>query len=129
MDHMELEPSANVVLPGADRRPLVPEPIPVRLLTVDDAQLFASAGLEVQLDEFYVGLLRFERCLLNEHEIIYRADNFRLKFEIIERFPERDTLRPLLVEVPRLSDVEHQLIEREMEYSRLRGITPGEQRL
>ena len=59
MDQMELEPTANVVLPAADRRPLIPEPLPVRLLTVEDATLIAAAGLEVQLDDFYVDLLKF----------------------------------------------------------------------
>ena len=124
---MELEPSAHVVLPAADRRPLIPEPLPVRLVTVDDATLPAVAGLEVQLDEFYVGLLKFERETGDEPT--YRADNFRLRFKIIERFPERDNLRPLLIEVPRLPELEHELIEREIDYTRQRGVTPGEERL
>lgn len=124
---MELEPSAHVVLPAADHRPLIPEPLPVRLLTVDDATLHAAAGLEVQLDEFYVGLLKFERE--ESDEPIYRADNFRLRFSITETFPERDNLRPLLIEVPRLSDLEHAIIDRKLDYTRQRGVTLGEERL
>src|SRR5690349_20563217 len=127
MDQMELEPSANIVLPASDRRPLIPEPLPVRLVTVEDATLIAAAGLEVQLDEFYVGLLKFKRE--ESHEPIYRADNFRLRFKISERFPERDNLRPLLIEVPRLSELEHEIIELELDYTRQRGVTPGEERL
>lgn len=124
---MELEPSAHVVLPAADRRPLIPEPLPVRLLTVDDATLHAAAGLEVPLDEFYVGLLKFERD--EEPGLTYRADNFRLRFGITETFPERDNLRPLVIEVPRLSDVEHSIIDRKLDYTRQRGVAPGEERL
>jgi len=127
MEPIELEEGVNLPRPVADKRPMVPEPLPVRLLTVDDATLVASAGLEVQLDAFYVGLLKFEREA--GHELIYHADNFRLLFDIIERLPERDSLRPLLIEVPRLADIEIGLIEREIEYARQRGITPGEERL
>lgn len=127
MDQMKLEPSANVVLPAADHRPLIPEPLPVRLVTVEDATLIAAAGLEVPLDEFYVGLLKFERE--DGHEPIYRADNFRLRFQITERFPERDNLRPLLIEVPQLSELEHTLIELKLDYVRQRGLIPGETRL
>src|SRR6266480_3944167 len=100
MDQMELEPSAHVVLPAADCRPLIPEPLPVRLLTVDDATLHAAAGLEVPLDEFYVGLLKFERD--DEPGLAYRADNFRLCFVITDR---------------------------KLDYTRQRGVTPGEERL
>jgi hypothetical protein len=83
--------------------------------------------LEVQLDEFYVGLLKFERE--ESDEPIYRADNFRLRFSITETFPERDNLRPLLIEVPRLSDLEHAIIDRKLDYTRQRGVTLGEERL
>jgi len=124
---VELEESAINFKPIIDRRPLIPEPLPVRLLTVEDATLIAAAGLEVQLDEFYISLLRFERE--EGDELIYRADNFRLRFRITETFPERDNLRPLLIEVPCLSDLEHAIIDRRLDYTRQRGVTPGEERL
>src|SRR4026208_1292462 len=38
-----------------------PGPLPVKLLAVEDVRLPATAGLESQLDAFYVGLLGFER--------------------------------------------------------------------
>jgi hypothetical protein len=126
-EKMELEPSANVTLPRADRRPLIPEPIPVRLVTVDDAELIALAGLEHELDDFYIGLLRFERDASGE--LAYQAENFRIKFAISETLPERDNLRPLLIEVPRLSEIEHQLVEAEIDYTRQPGLMPGETRL
>jgi hypothetical protein len=105
----------------------VPEPLPVRLLTVDDATLVTMAGLEVQLDAFYVGLLQFERE--PGHDPIYRADNFRVLFEVVEALPQRYSVRPLQVEVPRVGEIEFGLIERKIEYTRMRGISPGEERL
>src|SRR3954468_14718567 len=127
MDPIELEPAGDLPLPVADKRPLVPEPLPVRLLTVEDATLLTPAGLEVQLDAFYEGFLKFERE--QGHPLIYHAENFRLLFEVVERFPERDSVRPLVIEVPRLADIEFGLIERKIEYTRQRGLSPGEERL
>src|SRR5437763_1897946 len=127
MDRMELEASAHIVLRGAEHRPVMPEPMPVRLLAVDDALLRAAAGGGVQVEDVYVGLLTFERD--EEPALTYRADNFRLRFTITETFPERDNLRALLIEVPRLSDLEHAIIDRKLDYTRQRGVTPGEERL
>jgi hypothetical protein len=124
---IELEAGDNLPQPVADKRPLVPEPLPVRLLTVDDATLLTSAGLEIPLDDFYEGLLRFQREPV--HPPIYYADNFRLIFQVVECLPERDSCRPLLIEVPKLSEIELGLIERKIEYVRLRGIALGDQRL
>jgi hypothetical protein len=128
MEPIELEEGVNLPQPVADKRPLVPEPLPVRLLTVDDATLVTSAGLEVQLDEFYVGLLKFEREL-GHHPLVYHADNFRVLIEVVECLPERDSCRPLMIEVPRLLEIELGLIEREIEYTRQKGLMPGEHRL
>src|SRR4051812_11577206 len=127
MEPLELEPAADRVLPAQDRRKFVPEPLPVRLLTVDDAVLVCAAGLEVPLDDFYVTMLKFEREKVDG--LVYRADNFRLRFTIVETLPDRESLRPLLIEVPRLAEIEPQLIDREFEYTRQRGIMPGEERM
>jgi hypothetical protein len=56
-----LEPAGGESLPELDRRRRMPEPLPVRLVSVADVRLPATAGLERQLDAFYVGLLGFER--------------------------------------------------------------------
>jgi hypothetical protein len=125
---VELEDPSIEFTPTTDRRPLIPEPLPVRLLTVEDASLCAASGLEVLLDDFYVLLLKFERDA-DSYDLIYHADNFSLHFQIIEKFPERQSLRPLMIEVPRLSEIEQQLIDRQLEYTRQRGLTPGEERL
>ena len=125
---MELEESPIIFKPITEKRPLSPEPLPVRLLTVEDATLPAAAGLETQLDAFYVGLLGFERDDKADG-LVYRADNFRLRFEIVEMRPERESMRALAIEVPQLAEIEHRIIEREIEYLRQKGLTPGELRL
>src|SRR3954453_16315082 len=98
-DHsMELEQPSFVFKPRIDRRPLIPEPLPVKLVKIDDAHLPAAAGREVELDAFYVGMLRFERLDVPE-TLAYRAENFDLLFDVLEPPLERDTLRPLGIEV------------------------------
>jgi len=123
---MELEPATRTYKPAIDRRPRVPEPLPVRLVTVDDARLPSAAGLERQLDSFYVGVLGFVRRDDGE-AIAYRADNFTLHFTVIEPPVRRDDLRPLGVEVPSLSELEAKLLDAEIEYARQRGLLPGEE--
>src|SRR5436190_23597378 len=127
---MELEPASGVFRPIVDRRPRVPEPLPVKLVAVADARLPAAAGAERQLDAFYVGLFAFERQLDDAGEpaeaIAYRADNFTLHFDVHEPPLRRIDLRPLCVEVPSLAALEEKLIEAEQEYERRRGLLPGE---
>jgi hypothetical protein len=154
-----------------DRRARMPEPLPVRVLAVEDVRLPATAGLESQLDSFYVGLLGFERVDVElprprpkvdpmpgfrqegrdwpmirrgraglppaltggdrPHTLgpVYRAENFRVHFDLVEGLVERDSLRPLGVEVPSLAAVEGTLMDAEIEYVRQRGVTPGQESL
>ena len=123
---MELEPSPDNFVPRVDRRATMPLPPPVRLLTVNDARLPAPAGLEPQLDAFYVGILGFEREADSEFPV-YRAENFRLLFEILEPPLQRDDLRPLGCEVPALGEAEQRLIDGEIAYARQRGLLPGDE--
>ena len=60
---------------------------------------------------------------------VYRADNFRLLFDLVEGPVERDTLRPLGVEVPSLAEAEAKVIEADLEYTRQRGVAPGHESL
>ncbi|MGD1275877.1 MAG: hypothetical protein ABR964_01480 [Tepidisphaeraceae bacterium] len=121
---MELdEPSAPFV-PMEDRRPRLEEPLPVRLVAVADCRLTATAGLEWELDDFYLGLLGFERDLA-ETTIVYRADNHRLRFEILERMRHREDLRALGITVPSLGELAQRLIESEIEFVHQRGLVPG----
>ncbi|MGD0770768.1 MAG: hypothetical protein ABSB42_21510 [Tepidisphaeraceae bacterium] len=118
---------------GEDRRPKLEEPPPVRLVSVEDCQLWVPAGLERQLDEFYAGLLNFERQDLERdeggHELIYRAENFRLRIEVLERPLPREDFRPLGVVVPSLNDLARRLAEAKIEYERQRGLVPGQDNL
>jgi hypothetical protein len=124
---MHLEPSPRPFTPQPDRRPRVPEPLPVRLVTIDDASVVAAAGLERQLDAFYVGVLGFARDSGDGERIAYRADNFTLHVDVKEPPLRRDDVRALGVEVPSLADLELKLIEQQIEYTRQRGLLPGEE--
>lgn len=125
---MELDPVTTTFVPAADRRPHMPEPPPVRLLTVDDARLPAPAGIEVELDKFYVDLFAFEREAGAEFPV-YRAENFRLIFDVLEPPVERDDFRPLRIEVASLQAAEQRLVDRELAYTRQRGLLPGQESL
>jgi hypothetical protein len=122
---MKLEPSKIDFKPVVDRRAPIPEPPPVRLVAIEDMTLFAAAGLEVLLDDFYVNLLRFERESSDRSRLVYKSENFRLYIEIAEPPILRDDLRPIGIEVPSLSIIEHQLIERKIEYEFHRGLMAG----
>jgi len=120
---IELAESSGGALPIEDRRPRVPEPLPVRLETIETAHLNAPAGLERELDEFYLRL-GFEREP-DPSAIIYRADNERLVFHIVEVPPPRQDLRPLGILVERLNDTEQALVENEIEFEVQRGVGLG----
>jgi hypothetical protein len=127
-ESLKIESAGGDYKPQPDKRPHMPEPPPVRLTAVEDVHAPAPFGLAPQLDAFYVQLLRFEREPA-EAALTYRADNFRLHFDITEQPLEREDFRPILIEVPRLGEVELQLVEREIEYERHRGLTPGQDQL
>src|SRR4051812_41492244 len=92
-DFMELEPSANIAPLPPDQRPLIPEPPPVRLHAVEDVRLPAVVGLEKELDAFYVDLLEFERDASAGESVAYRAENFRLRIEVVQSPVERTDYR------------------------------------
>ena len=129
MEVMELETTSNPEFKVVqDRRPRLEEPLPVKLVAVADMRLSATAGLERELDEFYVTLLEFQRHESSE-DLVYQADNFRLCFDLVEGLVERQDFRPVGVEVLSLADAEHKLIEREIEYLRQKAIQPGHESL
>jgi hypothetical protein len=122
-ERWELEPATGHK-PTIDRRQRMDEPLPVKLVSVEDVRMPAPSGVEVQLDAFYVGLLGFEH-VPPETELHYRAENFTLHFELRERPVEHDDLRPQGIEIPSLAEMELKLIEGEYEYVRQRGVMPG----
>jgi len=121
---MELEPTGLPVSPPDDPRPRLAEPLPVRLIAVDDVTLLAAAGLEVDLDAFYIKLLGFERRS-DLTRLAYRADNFDIQFTILEPPFTREDLRAIGIEIPSLRDMERELLDRNIPYAWEKGLTPG----
>jgi hypothetical protein len=125
---LELEQASGGFVPRPDRRPFMPDPLPVRLLTVEDVRAEVPAGLERQLDDFYVDMLEFERED-DGSEIAFRAENAKLVFDVIEPPMTRPDLRPIVIGVKSLAEAERKLVDREIEYTRQRAIHPGEEEL
>ena len=127
-DAIPLETELTATGPGRpDRRPRIPEPLPVRLVAVDDVRLPAPAGVEEKLDAFYIDLLEFQRA---RGRLAYQPDNFILRFEVARDRPiPHESLRPQGIEVTSLAETEKKLIDEEIEYSRQRSLTPGQQSL
>jgi hypothetical protein len=125
---MELEETSTSFDPPADRRPHIPQPPPVKLVAVADVELATVAGREREMDQFYLGLFSFERDG-GPFELVYRAENFRLRFQVLERPGSRDELRPTGVTVPSLSVLMAKLDEHEIQYTRQRGFGPGQESL
>ena len=108
---MELEEASIPFDPAPDRRPHMPEPPPVRLVAVADVEAETVAGLEREMDAFYVVVLEFERETEGGEGIVYRAENFRLIFRTIERPRERDDMRPVGINMRSLPAVVEKLDE------------------
>ena len=122
---MEPEASNLEFVPVRDTRPSLPEPPPVRLVSIDDIRLPAAAGLETPLDAFYVERLRFSREGADAGRITYKSENARLLFDVREPPIVREDFRPVGVEVPLLLSLELQLIEEEIAYQWQKGLAPG----
>jgi len=117
---------------NADPRPRLPEPLPVRLVAVENVRMIAPRGAEAKLDLFYVGLLGFDRYAGEEAgdgELVFRAENVLLRFKLVDPPIVHDTLRPQGIEVLDLAELEKKLVEAELEYTRERGTTPGRETL
>ncbi len=128
---LDLEPAtAGYREPPPDRRKFMPEPPPVRLAAIEDMRVLVSEAVEErELDAFYVAMLQFERDRNAQGCIIYRAENFRLMLQIQSSQIERVDMRPIGVEVLSLIDAEAKIIERELEYQRIKGLTAGSDQL
>jgi hypothetical protein len=125
---LDLASSTGEFTVRPDRRPFIPPPPPVELVTVDDARLPSSVGWERDLDAFYVGILQFERDAKTDG-IAYKAENFRIVFDLIEGPVERDDLRMLGIVVKSLGETAQKFRDAGIECSRERGLVAGEERL
>lgn len=111
-----------------DTRPTLIEPPPVRLTAVADVSLPTVAGLEAQLDAFYVGLLRFARATTSTTDKtapIYLAENRAILFHFVEQFPERDAVRPIGIQSPFYDEIIEQLELDGVDYELARGLVAG----
>lgn len=126
---MQVEDPSFEFEPRHDRRPRLPEPLPVRLIAVNDVRLEAPAGRERQLDAFYVGLVGMERADPAGEPIVYRAENLDLHFDVLEPPIPRDDFRRLRLEIRSLGEAELKLIEAKIEYVRRRGLVAGDESL
>jgi len=129
---MEEHASAGADQGDADPRPRLPDPLPVRLVAVENVRMLAPRGADERLDAFYVGLLGFDRYCAPEAgggELVFRADNFLLRFQFVDPPLVHDTLRPQGIEVDDLLALEKRFVEAELEFTRERGITPGRETL
>ncbi len=122
IEPLELEPSPRIV-PVVDGRPMIPEPPPVKLVVIADPTLLAPTGIEEPLDSFYLDLLKFWRD--PSGRLAYRAENFTVRFEIVEPPVCRDDYRMLGIVVRSLDDVEKRLREAGIAVSRERDLAPG----
>src|SRR3954464_9055406 len=105
---LRLEEASAEVKPVADDRPRMPEPLPVRLVAIEDVTLPAPPDLEDQLDDLYIHLLEFERI---KNDLAYRADNYILRFKQLDQPVPHESLRPQGIEVLSLALTEKKLIE------------------
>ena len=129
---IEEEPSFGADAGDADPRPRLPDPLPVRLVAVEHVRMTAPRDAEEKLDAFYVGLLGFDRYCgpeAGEGELVFRAENFLLRFRLLDPPIVHDTLRPQGIEVNDLLELEKKLVGAELKYTRERGITPGRETL
>ena len=62
-------------------------------------------------------------------QIVYRADNFRLRFFVLECKPPRDGYRPLGILVPSLPALVQRLDDAKIAFVRQRGLELGSESL
>lgn len=124
-ERIEVEAQGGLVEATAkDKRPKMPEPLPVRLIAVADVGLPGRAGCEEAMDKLYVGLLGFVRDR-SEAGLVYQSETYRLCFALVEGLIVREVYRPAQIEVASLAELELKLVEAGIEYTRQRGLIPG----
>jgi hypothetical protein len=126
---VELQEPSIAFTPAKDTRPPMPEPPPVRLVAIEDVHAPAAAGLETRLDAFYVGLLKFLREGADAGRIIYKSENWRLHFDVLEPPIGREDFRPVGIDVPSLVLLERELIAGKIEYQWQKGLAAGQETL
>lgn len=125
---MELDkPDFDFTPPPPDRRPTLPEPLPVRLISVADVRLPCPADptLGPALDDFYVRLLQFRRLPSDEHHHFFMSDNHALILQAQNRPVQHDRIAPTMIEVDHRQPIRQHLLEHQIEHEWMRGLTAG----
>lgn len=128
----EPSPVATIQASREDDRPKLPEPPPVALVAVQDVQLPMIAGLEHELDAFYRDLIGFERvaCQADMGEgPVYHSANHDLVFRVVEVPDEGDGVRPIGILTPRYQGIVQRLIDTNVDFEIVRGVTAGAEEL
>lgn len=127
-DRFELAPPpAEPFKPVYDPRPPVPEPLPVRLVAINDVHLTAKIGSEHELEAFYVKQLGFERVEDPDACLRFRSDNFDVVFTMGEPPITREAVRPLCIEVPSLPELEDRLLKANIEFLPQKTVQAGQE--
>lgn len=124
--------TATIQASRDDDRPRLPEPPPVALVAVQDVQLPMVAGLEHKLDEFYRDLIGFERAGPSADTgegPVYRSANHDLVFHVVEVPDEGHGARPIGILTPRYQQIVQRLIDMNVDFEIVRGVTAGAEEL
>jgi hypothetical protein len=123
-ERIELQPSTGTPLRPDLRRPMF-EPPPVRVVAIDDVHLPAAVGRELDLEAFYVGVLRFTLTRSDGGALAFAAENVTLVFDLAEPPVDYENLSPTMIEVPSLRALREALIEREIGFQTNHGLMPA----
>lgn len=112
---------------------MLEQPLPVRLIAVDDVTIPCPAGVDHLLDAFYVELLGMKRVTNAGPSLAlvieFRADNVSLRLAVEDRPVEHDALRPMMVEVDDRGRLIKEVIDRRMPFEMIKSLIAGEDHL
>jgi hypothetical protein len=125
---MTLEQPNFPFVPVSDARKRLEEPLPVTLEAVADMHVPTPRVPREEFDRLYLTILEFAP-LPDPHYLVYRAENFNLRFDLPRRELLHSDYRYVKIVVQSLAATEAKLVEAEIEYQRQKGITPGQESL
>ena len=121
---MELEQPGFDFKPKPDARGRMEQPLPVELEAVADVRGPSPLCNLARMDQLYVDILEF--APLSE-AAAYRAENFNLRFDLADA--DRSGYRTIRIIVQSLVRVVTRLMDAQIEYTRQKGIMPGQDAL
>lgn len=110
-----------------DERRFMPEPPPVRVAAVADMMVSVKPVDAAMLTRIYCDLLGMVRDDDDAGRLRVWAENVAITFVPAEASPERQSVRPLGVEVPSLALLIERLLEAGVEYLRQKSVDAGDE--